>query len=84
MASSTMSYGNVVAYSSSTWGAASSMPSAASVEGKTVHTVIVGSTDGSLRYDPMNITAKPGDYVDYIFHAKNHTGTTFDPHLAFE
>src|ERR1700720_1394418 len=41
------------------------------------HTMIVGSTSGSLTYDPSNITANIGDTVVFDFRAKNHSGRIF-------
>ncbi|OSX67691.1 hypothetical protein POSPLADRAFT_1068589 [Postia placenta MAD-698-R-SB12] len=41
----------------------------------TVHTVIVGGSDGQLTYTPSNITAAPRDVVVFQFHQKNHTAT---------
>ncbi|EMR84409.1 putative extracellular serine-rich protein [Botrytis cinerea BcDW1] len=48
-------------------------PSAADAK---VHTVVVGSTNTSLLlFTPQEITAKPGDTVEFQFHERNHTVT---------
>jgi plastocyanin len=49
----------------------------------TTHTFIVGSSNGTLRYDPTNITASPGDVVQWSFRAKNHTSTILCPHPLY-
>jgi len=41
----------------------------------TTHTFIVGSSNGTLAYNPTNITAHKGDTVIFSFRAKNHTIT---------
>ncbi|KAG8731036.1 hypothetical protein FRC12_019932 [Ceratobasidium sp. 428] len=49
-------------------------------------TVVVGGS-GALTYTPSNITAQPGDFVEFEFHDKNHTVTqsTFaDPCTPFK
>jgi len=49
-------------------------------------TVVVGG-NGALTYTPSNITAAPGDFVEFEFHDKNHTVTqsTFaDPCTPFK
>ncbi|KAF7893242.1 uncharacterized protein EAF02_000780 [Botrytis sinoallii] len=48
-------------------------PSAADAK---VHTVVVGSSNTSLLlFTPQEITAKPGDKVEFQFHERNHTVT---------
>ncbi|THV54154.1 hypothetical protein BGAL_0033g00260 [Botrytis galanthina] len=48
-------------------------PSAADAK---VHTVVVGSSNTSLLlFTPQEITAKPGDMVEFQFHERNHTVT---------
>jgi plastocyanin len=39
-----------------------------------VHTVMVGGASG-LVYTPSNITAQPGDIIQFQFQVKNHTVT---------
>ncbi|CAL1696109.1 unnamed protein product [Somion occarium] len=46
----------------------------------TDHKVTVGSSNGTLTYDPPSVQAAPRDTVTFEFHQKNHTVTqsTFD------
>ena len=39
-----------------------------------MHQILVGGSDGSLVFEPTNITVKPSDFVQFVFRAKNHSG----------
>lgn len=55
--------------------AVSSLLAALSVSAQSSsHTVMVGF-NGTLTYNPSNITASPGDVVTFVFTSKNHTAT---------
>jgi hypothetical protein len=43
------------------------------------HQVLVGGGDGSLAFDPTNITANPSDMIQFVFRAKNHSGAIPSP-----
>lgn len=45
-----------------------------SAQSPTTHTVMVGQ-NGTLTYNPSNITAAMGDIVSFVFTSKNHTVT---------
>jgi hypothetical protein len=44
-----------------------------------IHQVLVGSSDGTLAFDPTNITASPDDFIQFVFRAKNHSGAILSP-----
>jgi len=41
----------------------------------TTYTVIVAPTQGVLRFVPFTVNANPGDTIEYVWHANNHTVT---------
>lgn len=45
----------------------------------TTHTITVGNKNGSLTYNPPNISADIGDTVSFRFMPKNHSGEIFRP-----
>jgi len=47
---------------------------AVSVAAQTTQTVMVGQ-NGTLTYNPSNITAAAGDIITFVFTSKNHTAT---------
>jgi len=53
---------------------ATALVAALSVSAQTTHTIMVGQ-NGTLTYNPSNITASPGDIITFVFTAKNHTAT---------
>ncbi|OCH96540.1 hypothetical protein OBBRIDRAFT_9265 [Obba rivulosa] len=48
---------------------------ASSAVAQTIHDVTVGSSNGSLTYNPEAIFANPGDQVVFHFQQKNHTAS---------
>jgi len=48
------------------------LASALAVSAQTTHQIVVGG-NGTLTYEPANITAAIGDVVTFVFKAKNHT-----------
>ena len=48
----------------------------------TTHTITVGNANGSLTYNPPNITAEAGDLVRFTFMPKNHSGAIFSPRFV--